>query len=268
MNALNDEVTDEILSVLKEFENDSAVKGFVITGYGNTAFSAGADIGKFPEMLGDADASSQYARDCAKVQIFMDQMEKPVVAAVNGFALGGGLEVAIRCHGIVATNNASFQFPEISLGILPGIGGCVVPYRKWPQGAELFHEMICLGRPLKAKDASAIGMVSKIVDDYPALISAAIAEVNNMQGKITRIPEGSVEIPDIKIPDEPKAGHQVLSKEAVALTMKVIQDGTATANLNDALEIGYKGFGEIACTDAAKEGISAFLERRPPVFKK
>jgi enoyl-CoA hydratase/3-hydroxyacyl-CoA dehydrogenase len=144
----------------------------------------------------------------------------------------------------------------------------VVPYRKWPQGAELFHEMICLGRPLKAKDASAIGMVSKIVDDYPALISAAIAEVNNMQGKITRIPEGSVEIPDIKIPDEPKAGHQVLSKEAVALTMKVIQDGTATANLNDALEIGYKGFGEIACTDAAKEGISAFLERRPPVFKK
>ncbi|MEE9497422.1 MAG: enoyl-CoA hydratase/isomerase family protein, partial [Desulfobacterales bacterium] len=268
MNALNDELTDEILSVLKAFENDPSVKGFVITGYGNAAFSAGADIGKFPEMLGDADASSQYARDCAKVQIFMDQMEKPVVAAVNGFALGGGLEVAIRCHGIVATNNAIFQFPEIGLGILPGIGGCVVPYRKWPQGAELFHEMICLGRPLKAKDASAIGMVSKIVDDYSALISAAIEEVNSMQGKINRIPEGSVEIPDIKIPEEPKAGPQVLSKEAVLLTMKVIQDGTATANLGAALEIGYKGFGEIACTDAAKEGISAFLERRPPVFTK
>jgi enoyl-CoA hydratase/3-hydroxyacyl-CoA dehydrogenase len=242
MNALNDEVTDEILSVLKEFENDPAVKGFVITGYGNAAFSAGADIGKFPEMLGDADASSQYARDCARVQIFMDQMEKPVVAAVNGFALGGGLEVAIRCHSIVATNNASFQFPEIGLGILPGIGGCVVPYRKWPQGAELFHEMICFGRPLKVKDAFAIGMVSKIVDDYPALIFAAIEEVSNMQGKMTRISDGSVEIPDIKIPDEPKAGPQVLSKEAVLLTVKVIQDGTATANLSDALEIGYKVF--------------------------
>ena len=268
MNALNDEVTDEILSVLKAFENDPSVKGFVITGYGNAAFSAGADIGKFPEMLGDADASAQYARDCAKVQIFMDQMEKPVVAAVNGFALGGGLEVAIRCHGIVATNNASFQFPEISLGILPGIGGCVVPYRKWPQGAELFHEMICFGRPIKAKDASAIGMISKIADDYPALISAAIEEVNRMQGNITRIPEGSLEIPAIKIPDEPKAGRQVLSKEAVLLTMKVIQDGTAAANLGDALEIGYKGFGEIACTEAAREGISAFLERRPPNFTK
>jgi enoyl-CoA hydratase/3-hydroxyacyl-CoA dehydrogenase len=268
MNALNDEVTDEILSVLKEFENDPAIKGYVITGYGNTAFSAGADIGKFPEMLGDAVAAAQYARDCAKVQIFIDQMEKPVVAAVNGFALGGGLEVAIRCHSIVATTNASFQFPEISLGILPGIGGCVVPYRKWPQGAELFHEMICLGRPLKPKDASTIGMVSKVVDDYPALISAAIEEVNSLQDKITRIPEGSVEIPDINIPDEPKAGRQVLSKEAVAITMKVIREGTATEKLNDALEIGYKGFGEIACSDAAKEGITAFLERRPPIFKK
>jgi enoyl-CoA hydratase/3-hydroxyacyl-CoA dehydrogenase len=126
--------------------------------------------------------------------------------------------------------------------------------------------MICLARPLKAKDAADIGMVSKIVDDYPALISAAIEEVNNMQGKITRIPEGRVEIPDFKIPDEPKAGHQVLSKEAVSIIKKVIQEGSACASFNDALEIGYKGFGEIACTDVAKEGISAFLERRPPKF--
>jgi enoyl-CoA hydratase/3-hydroxyacyl-CoA dehydrogenase len=128
--------------------------------------------------------------------------------------------------------------------------------------------MICLGRPLKPKDASTIGMVSKMADDYPALISAAIEEVNSLQDKITRIPEGSVEIPDINIPDEPKAGRQVLSKEAVAITMKVIREGTATEKLNDALEIGYKGFGEIACSDAAKEGITAFLERRPPNFKK
>jgi enoyl-CoA hydratase/3-hydroxyacyl-CoA dehydrogenase len=171
MNALNDELTDEILSVFKEFEDDPALKGFVITGYGTAAFSAGADIGKFPEILGDARASAQYARDCAKVQIYMDQMQKPVVAAVNGFALGGGLEAAIRCHDIVATKNASFQFPEITLGILPGIGGCVVPYRKWPKGAELFHEMISLGRPLKVQEAADIGMVSKIVDDYAELIS-------------------------------------------------------------------------------------------------
>jgi enoyl-CoA hydratase/3-hydroxyacyl-CoA dehydrogenase len=268
MNALNDELTDEILSVLKEFENEPSVKGFVITGYGNSAFSAGADIGKFPQMLGDAQASAQYARDCAKVQVFMDQMAKPVVAAVNGFALGGGLELAIRCHGIVATNNASFQFPEITLGILPGIGGCVIPYRKWPRGAQVFHEMICAGRSLKAKEAADVGMLTEIVDDYPSLIAASIKAVNDLQGKTSRIPEGKVAIPEINIPAEPKAGNQVLSKEAVSLTVKVIQDGAAAESQADALEIGYKGFGKIACTEAAKEGISAFLEKRPANFTK
>jgi enoyl-CoA hydratase/3-hydroxyacyl-CoA dehydrogenase len=268
MNALNDELTDEILSVLQEFENDPSAKGFIISGYGNSAFSAGADIGKFPEMLGDVKASAQYARDCAKVQAFMDQMAKPVVAAVNGFALGGGLELAIRCHAIVATKTASFQFPEITLGILPGIGGCVIPYRKWPQGAKVFHEMICLGRPLKAQEAAALGMLTEIVDDYPSLIAAGIKAVNDLKGKATRIPEGKVAIPQINIPDEPRAGNQVLSKEAVSLTVKVIQAGAAAGNLADALEIGYKGFGEIACTDAAREGISAFLEKRPANFTK
>ena len=148
MNALNDDVTDEIFRVLESSENDPTVKGFVITGFGSMAFSAGADIGKFPTMLGNKDASMQYARDCARVQRYMDQMDKPVVAALNGLAMGGGLEVAIRCHGIVSVEKAILQFPEITLGILPGIGGCVVPYRKWPRGAALFHEMILFGKPV------------------------------------------------------------------------------------------------------------------------
>jgi enoyl-CoA hydratase/3-hydroxyacyl-CoA dehydrogenase len=268
MNALNDELTDEILAVLKESADDPAVKGFVITGYGTAAFSAGADIGKFPEMLGDPEASAQYARDCGKVQVFMDQINKPVIAAVNGFALGGGLEIAIRCHGMVATKNASLQFPEITLGILPGIGGCVVPYRKWPQGASLFHEMICQGKPLSAKEAAEIGMVSKLADDFSGLRAAAIEAVANLQGKIPRIPEGKIEIPEIKLPQEPKAGNQVLSKEAVSIAVKTIKAGADAKSLNAALEVGYKGFGEIACSDAAKEGISAFLEKRRPEFKK
>jgi enoyl-CoA hydratase/3-hydroxyacyl-CoA dehydrogenase len=110
--------------------------------------------------------------------------------------------------------------------------------------------------------------VTRIADDYRALIAAAVEAVNNLQGKITRIPDGQVEIPQFKIPDEPRAGKQALSKEAVSLTKNVIQQSAATANLNDALEIGYKGFGEIACTEAAKEGISAFLEKRPANFTK
>ncbi len=268
MNALNDEITDEILSILKKGADDPGVMGFVITGYGTAAFSAGADIGKFPSMLGNREASAQYARDCAKVQVFMDQMDKPVVAAINGLALGGGLEIAIRCHSMVATKNARLQFPEISLGILPGIGGCVIPYRKWPQGAELFHEMICLARPLGADEAAGIGMISRIAEDYPSLLKAALDEVKRLQGNVTRIPQGKIQVPDIKIPDEPKAGKQVLSREALSITVETIQAGAAAEKLSEALEIGYKGFGQIACSEAAKEGIAAFLERRKPVFKK
>jgi enoyl-CoA hydratase/3-hydroxyacyl-CoA dehydrogenase len=268
MNALNDELTDEILGVLKKFANDPQVKGFIITGYGTTAFSAGADIGKFPSMLGDPAASAQYARDCAKVQTFMDQMDKPVVAALNGLAMGGGLEVAIRCHSMVAINTAILQFPEITLGILPGIGGCVVPYRKWPRGAALFHEMICFGKPLSAKEAAQIGMVAQLADNHQDLIRDAVDEVTKLQGKVTGIPPGKVDIPELVIPDQPMAGKRLLSKEAVTITARTIQNGAATEDLAEALEIGYSGFGEIACTAAAKEGISAFLERRKPEFKK
>ena len=268
MNALNDELTAEILSILKQYENDPAVNGFIITGYGTAAFSAGADIGKFPSMLGDPDASAQYARDCAEVQVFMDRMQKPVVAALNGLAMGGGLEVAIRCHSMVAMQNAVLQFPEITLGILPGIGGCVVPYRKWPAGAALFHEMICFGKPLKATEAAEIGMIAGLATDHESLIQAALAEIKNLQGKVKGIPEGKVEIPELDIPDEPMAGRQLLSKEAVTITAQTIQKGVDTEDLADALEVGYRGFGEIACTAAAREGISAFLERRKPEFKK
>lgn len=268
MNALNDEVTDEILKVLKEYESDPATDGFIITGYGLNAFCAGADIGKFPEMLGNFSASAQYARDCAKVQEYMDKMQKPVVAALNGLALGGGLEIAIRCHSIVSMKNATLQFPEITLGILPGIGGCVVPYRRWPNGSELFHEMVCLGRPIKAEEAEKIGMVTKVVSSYPELIKSAIKEVKRLSGNIPRIPEGKIDIPSIRVPDTPMASKLPLSKEAVSITAETIEKASQAQSLSEALEIGYQGFGRIACTDAAKEGISAFLERRKPNFTK
>jgi len=266
MNAISDEINNEILSVLKENIDNPAVKGFVISGYGNGAFSAGADIGKFPQTLGNWDAAVKYAKDCAQVQLFMDQMDKPMVAAINGMALGGGLEIAIRCHSMVATKNAIFQFPEVTLGILPGIGGCIVPYRKWPQGADLFHEMICLARRITANEAADIGMVAKIADDYSDTIKEAVKEVENMQGKIQRVPEGKVDIPEFHVPDQPMSGKLALSREAISIIAKTIKNGAAADTFADALEIGYQGSAEIACTDAAGEGISAFLEKRKPAF--
>ncbi len=268
MNAMSDEVNNEILAVIKESENDPGIKGFIITGYGTRAFCAGAEIGKFTQMLGDAEASAQYARDSSELFLYLDQMDKPVVAAVNGMALGGGLEIAIRCHSMVATKNATFQFPEITLGILPGIGGCIVPYRKWPDSADVFHEMLCLGKSLDAQKASEIGMVKKLADSYLDMIKAAIEEVDNLQGRVERIPGGRIDIPEIKLPDQPMAGKSALSKEAVSIVAKTIERGIAASSFGEALEIGYKGFGEIACTEAAMEGISAFQEKRQPEFKK
>jgi enoyl-CoA hydratase/3-hydroxyacyl-CoA dehydrogenase len=268
MNALNDEVTEEILDIMQKDENNPDIKGFVITGYGTQAFSAGADIGKFPEMLGDKTASVQYARDCANVQVYMDTMAKPVVAALNGLAMGGGLEVAIRCHSLVAVKNATLQFPEIGLGILPGIGGCVVPYRRWPQGGALFNDMIMLGKPIKTQDAANIGMVNQLVDHPADLIVTAIAEIDRLRNDMPRIPEQAAEVPEFAVPDQPMAGKQPLSREAVSITAETVMKGAAAGSLQEALEIGYDGFGRIACSEAANEGIGAFLEKRKPNFER
>lgn len=268
LNAISDEVTNEILDVLKRFEKDPAVKGYVITGYGNKAFSAGADIGRFPETLGKPEVAAKYARDCAQVQLYMDKMEKPVVAAVNGMALGGGMEIAIRCHGIVAVDKAMFQLPEITLGITPGIGGCIVPYRRWPKGAALFHEMICLAKPLSSLEAHDIGMVDALVTDYEELIKTAVSQVETLQAAIPRIADGEIDLPPFALPDSPVSGNLALSKEVIGILKKTITAGASAKTFAEALEAGYQGAAEAACTEAAKEGIGAFLEKRTPVYKK
>jgi enoyl-CoA hydratase/3-hydroxyacyl-CoA dehydrogenase len=267
-NALSDEVNDEILSILKQYVDDPSIKGFIITGYGQDAFCAGAEIGRFVEVLGDREAATQYARECAKLLLFIDQIKKPVVAAVNGLALGGGLELAIRCHSIVAVENAIFQFPEVTLGILPGLGGCIVPYRKWPEGAKVFHEMLTLAKPITAKQAAEIGIVKKLTTTYFDMIQKAIEEVERLQNNISRIPDGKIEIPELKIPACPMYGDLRLSNEVVSIIARTIEQGANAELFSDALEIGYRSFGEAATTEAAKEGISAFLEKRQPNYIK
>jgi enoyl-CoA hydratase/3-hydroxyacyl-CoA dehydrogenase len=210
----------------------------------------------------------EHSRTFAKVQLYMDQMKKPIVAALNGYAMGGGLEVAIRCHDLLATPNALLQFPEVTLGILPGIGGCVVPYRKWPQAAHVFHEMICLARPLKAKEAHELGIITKICPDYRTLVMESVNRVRELKANLPKPLEGPIKIPEFQIPEEPKAGNLLLSKEVVEAIWETIRLGANAETLSEALEIGYKGFGKVACLDAAKEGITAFLEKRRPVYKK
>ena len=128
--------------------------------------------------------------------------------------------------------------------------------------------MISLARRITAKEAVDIGMVSKITQDYSEMIKEAVQEAKNMQGKKQQIHDGKLVIPEVPIPDQPMAGKLALSKEAISIIAKTIENGAAADTFADALEIGYQGSAEIACTDAAKEGISAFLEKRKPEFKK
>jgi enoyl-CoA hydratase/3-hydroxyacyl-CoA dehydrogenase len=268
MNALHDELTDEVLSVIRRFEADPKVKGFVLTGYGARAFCAGADIGRFPSMLGDAAAATQYARDCSRLLVHLDAMKKPVVAALNGMALGGGLELAMRCHGIVAVKDAWMQLPEITLGIVPGIGAMVVPYRRWPQAAATFHGMLRRAEKLKAAEAHKLGVVDALADDLPGLIAAAVARVQALAGRPSNIARGPVPLAPLEPIAPAAASGQPLSKEIMGILECAVRDAAQAATLDAALEIGYRAFGASALTAAAREGIGAFQEGRKPDFTK
>lgn len=268
LNALHDEMTDEILSVIKKFEKDPKVTGFVIVGYGTKAFCAGADIGRFPRMLGDAPAAVQYSRDCSRLLVHLDKMQKPVVAALNGMALGGGFELAMRCHGIVALKNAWMQLPEITLGIVPGIGAMVVPYRRWPQAAGIFHGMLRQADRLKAARAHELGVVDALADDYGGLIQAAVARCAALASGVKSIPDGPVDLAPLSAIEPRASSGQALSAEVIGIMEKAIRAAAAAPSFAAALEIGYSAFGDSACTAGAREGISAFQEKRKPDFTK
>ena len=261
MNALNDAVTDELLDVIREREDDEDVLGFVITGYGARSFCAGADIGSVPELLGNAEAAAGFARDCSRLLVHLDAMEKPVVAAINGMALGGGLELALRCHSMVATAGAWMQLPEVTLGIAPGIGALTVPYRRWPEAAAVFHDMLRLGRKLKAEDAHEMGILDGLSDDMSGLVPLALARVRQLSGKVTRIPDGRCEIA-APSPVEPRNKHEEsLPADTQAIIEEAIVACAAAETFGQAIELGYLAFGDTACTDSAHTRINAFLGR-------
>lgn len=265
LNALHDGMTDEILSVIRRYEKDDGVRGFVVVGYGR-AFCAGADIGRFPAVLGDADASVRYSHDCSRLLRHLDGMAKPVVAALNGMCLGGGFELAMRCHGIVALRSAWMQLPEITLGIVPGIGALVVPYRRWPHAASVFNDLLRRAERLTAARALELGVVDGLADDYAGLVSLALERVNALCGQTRGIADGAVPIHALD-PIEPRAASgERLSGEVIRIMEDGIRDAAAATTFVEALEIGYRAFARSACTAAAREGILAFQERRKPDF--
>jgi enoyl-CoA hydratase/3-hydroxyacyl-CoA dehydrogenase len=214
-------------------------------------------------MRGTAGGAAQTARDCSRLVVHMDSMRKPVVAALNGMALGGGLELAMRCHGSVAQRDAWLQFPEITLGIAPGMGAMVVPYRRWPQAAALFHAMLRQAERIDAVRAQELGIISALADDYGGLVRGAAGLVHALAGK----PRAALDRPVPIAPFTATApGTQVLSHEVIGIVEEAVRTAAAAPTLAAALEIGYRAFGRSACTAAAREGITAFGERRKPDF--
>ena len=268
LNALNEVVTDELLRTFKAYEQDPTVAGFVVTGYGTKAFCAGADIGRFTEMLGDQQASVDYSRETGGLLLYMDTMTKPVVAAVNGLALGGGFELATRCHDIVASPKAYFQLPEITLGILPGIGGLVVPFRRWPEAASVWTGMICHAERLTAQKAVELGMVSALEADYEALVHLAAKRARELAGNVPLPAADRSSLASLVIDggEAIAADGQTLSRETLDIIVGGINAGLAAPDLPTALEEGFQAFGRVATTRAAAEGIGAFLAGRKPDF--
>jgi len=234
LNALNKETILEILSELDDAENDPNVRVVIITGAGDKAFSAGADVRTFRGItpLEAREASKLGQRLCDRVE----GLEKPVIAAINGYALGGGLELAMACDLRIASENARLGQPEINIGLLPGWGAT----QRLPRlvGKGLAKEMIFTGRIIDAKAAERFGLVNKVVpqDQFESVVKELAAEI--------------------------------AKKPPVALKLaKGLINRSLETDLKTGLMYEAEAFGVAASTEDFREGTSAFLEKRTPEFK-
>ena len=190
MNALNIEVRKEIQGVLEAAREDDDVRALVITGAGEKAFSAGADIRMF-EKMGPFDAK-EYLKISKGTAAVIEEFPKPIIAAVNGFALGGGLESAMACDIIVASENAKFGQTEVNVGIIPGVGGT----QRLPRlvGIKKAKELIFTADLIDSKTALQIGLVNAVVaqNDLMSFVESLVANIVSKSPLILRIAKGAL----------------------------------------------------------------------------
>lgn len=233
LNALNANVLDALKDTLEIFLKDDTLKGAIITGSGEKAFVAGADISGF--LKGDRNMGADFA---TKGQLLFSSIEnagKPIIAAVNGFALGGGCELAMSCHFRIASENAKFGQPEINLGIIPGYGGTQRLTRLVGKGRAM--ELMMTGENIDAQEALRIGLVNHVCKQEDLL---ALAEAKM---------------------------KTITSKSSIALKQIIIATNAADENPAEGMKTEAICFGKSFASDDMVEGVTAFLEKRKANFK-
>ncbi len=233
LNALNPDVFRDLEAVVARCEEDDAVRVLILTG-NEKAFAAGADIGAMAE--GDIGVAYDQTDQTMRVQERLADLPKPTIAAVSGYALGGGCEVALCCDFRIAADNAVLGLPEITLGIIPGGGGT----QRLPRlvGLSLAAELIFLGETIKADKAERIGLVNRIVPS------------DSLEAEATALAEKLIERPAV----------------ALRAAKTAIRKGMSTS-LKEGLQIEQGLFCMLFGTEDKKEGMAAFLEKRKPSFK-
>lgn len=239
LNALSQQVVADLSELVRRLgevgrDGDWPVRGVILTGAGPKSFVAGADIVEMNSM--DAAGATEYGQRMHRVTQALEALPVPVIAAVNGFALGGGCELALAADFIYASANARFGQPEVNLGLVPGFGGAVRLPRRISPG--LARELIYSARPIDAAEAHRVGLVNRVFDDQEALLAGAVEAVKEIATK---------------------------SPTAIANT-KAAMEAMIGLDTAAALAVESESFHSAFTTEDSVEGRGAFVDKRKPQF--
>lgn len=233
LNALNRKTIEELHEAFKILNDDITIKVILLTGSGEKAFVAGADISEFSHF--SVNEGAQLAAKGQELLFdFIENLDTPVIALINGFALGGGLELAMACHFRIASNNAKMGLPETSLGVIPGYGGT----QRLPQliGKGRAMELIMTAKMITAEEAKEFGLVNHITS----------------QEELMELGE--------------KSANKIMKNSPVAISKAITAVNACFNNNIDGFKVEINEFGACFGTDDFKEGTSAFLEKRKAAF--
>ncbi len=234
LNALNQKTIEELRDAFLSFEDDSDVKVIILTGSGDKAFVAGADIGELAQL--DSKSGKEYVLKGQGLMTFVENFKKPVIAAVNGYALGGGTELALACHVRIASENAKMGQPEVKLGLIPGYGGTQRLSRLVGKGKTM--ELVLSGKMIDAQEALRIGLVNRVV---------ALSDL---------------------LPTCEALAKEIMANGPLALEFAInaINRGL-DKTLEEGLGLEAEFFGKACGTEDSKEGTKAFVEKRKANFQ-